>query len=79
MTGLPGDAVYGLHSGGGKDSLDIQVLRPLCPSVGNLGAEAAGQVPIGTDFFVLLMWLMGARQVTPSSWNPVPSVGSRGQ
>lgn len=62
-----------------SDSLDIQVCRPLCLNVGNLGTEASGQVLMGTGFQVLLMRLMGAScLVTLSSWTPVPSPGFKG-
>ena len=57
LTSLPGDAVCWPHSGGGNSGLDVQVPRPLCPSVGNLGAGAAGQVTTGIGFGVLLMRL----------------------
>lgn len=57
---------------------ELQVRRPLCLNGGNPGADADGPVLIGTDLVVLPMWLIGARQVTPPSWTPVPHLGFKG-
>lgn len=51
---------------------------PYAPVWGNLGAGAAGQVTTGIGFGVLLMRLMGARQVTLFSWTAVHSLGFKG-
>lgn len=76
LTSLPGDVVCQPYSSGDNSSLDVQVPRPLCPSVGNLRAHASGQVTIGIGFGVLLiMQLMGTRQVTLFSWTTVHSLG----
>lgn len=60
---------------GSGDGLDVQG----CRRVGNLAAEAAGQMLNGTDFWVLLTRLMGAGfLVAPSPRTPGPSLGFKG-